>query len=98
MTAISSLLIIFALIVVGLCIAVAVYALHRADQARASAEASRIAAEHARRYCDGLLGLLADLSPSARRAVLAARANEPIVTLARLHSGRLHGERFEEVP
>jgi len=93
----ESALLIFGLAVVAAAVARAVYAGRRADRAVASAKASARAADAAKRHCDGLIELLAELSPSARRAWLATREHRsPAIALAHRRLAQQHGHRIDE--
>lgn len=95
--AVESALIFLAVAVVVLAVAGALHAMHRVDQAVASAKAAARAADAARRHCDGLVALLADLSPSARRALITARDyRSPAIALAHRRLAQQHGHRIDE--
>lgn len=62
-----------ALVAVAVAVVIALRANRRARLAAVSARRAARAAETAQQHCDGLIELLADLSPSARRVWLVTR-------------------------
>jgi len=92
--AIEGVLIALTPVVVVLAVAGAVASARRADRAVASARRAERAARAAARHTEGLIELLADLSPSARRSWLAAREyRSPAIALAHRRLAQQHGHR-----